>query len=76
MEAKTRVRYAVVGIGNIAEVAVLPAFAHAKQNSELAVVSGDPEKRAEPTSRRPTLSTRTSRYARRPAAFTGCVRSR
>ncbi|HTQ03758.1 MAG TPA: Gfo/Idh/MocA family oxidoreductase [Polyangiaceae bacterium] len=39
------IRYAVVGAGNIAQVAVLPAFAHA-QNSELvAVVSGDAEKR-------------------------------
>jgi predicted dehydrogenase len=48
METKTRVRYAVVGIGNIAQVAILPAFAHAKQSSELvALVSGDPEKRAE-----------------------------
>lgn len=44
----TRVRYAVVGAGNIAQVAVLPAFAHAHENSELcAIVSGDPEKRAE-----------------------------
>lgn len=42
-----KVRYAVVGAGNIAQVAVLPAFAHAKNNSELvAVVSGDAEKRA------------------------------
>jgi predicted dehydrogenase len=41
------VRYAVVGLGHIAEVAVLPAFAHARANSELAaVVSGDSEKRA------------------------------
>lgn len=48
MEAKTKVRYAVVGIGNIAQVAVLPAFAHAKSNSELvAIVSGDADKRAE-----------------------------
>jgi predicted dehydrogenase len=48
MEAKTKVRYAVVGIGNIAQVAVLPAFAHAKDNSELvAIVSSDPEKRGE-----------------------------
>ncbi len=48
MEAKTKVRYAVVGIGNIAQVAVLPAFAHAKSNSELvAMVSGDAEKRSE-----------------------------
>jgi len=48
MSAQTKVRYAVVGIGNIAQVAVLPAFAHAKSNSELvAIISGDPEKRAE-----------------------------
>lgn len=41
-----RVRYAVVGAGNIAQVAVLPAFEHAHENSQLAaIVSGDPEKR-------------------------------
>ncbi len=40
-----RVRYAVVGLGNIAQVAVLPAFEHAKDNSELvALVSSDPDK--------------------------------
>jgi predicted dehydrogenase len=39
-----KVRYAVVGLGHIAQVAVLPAFAHA-QNSELAaLISDDPEK--------------------------------
>jgi predicted dehydrogenase len=39
---KTKVRYAVVGLGYIAQAAVLPAFAHAKENSELvALVSGD-----------------------------------
>jgi predicted dehydrogenase len=44
---RERVRYAVVGAGNIAQVAVLPAFAHANENSELAVIaSDDPEKRA------------------------------
>ena len=43
---KRRIRYAVVGAGNIAQLAVLPAFAHAKDNSQLvALVSGDPEKR-------------------------------
>jgi predicted dehydrogenase len=48
MESNTRVRYAVVGAGNIAQVAVLPAFAHAKSNSELvALISSDPEKRSE-----------------------------
>src|SRR6266478_8442559 len=42
--SKRRVRYAVVGLGHIAQVAVLPAFAHA-ENSELgALISGDPKK--------------------------------
>jgi predicted dehydrogenase len=37
-----RVRYAVVGLGYISQIAVLPAFAHARQNSQLAaLVSGD-----------------------------------
>ena len=41
-----RVRYAVVGLGHIAQVAVLPAFAHARRNSELvALVSEDTTKR-------------------------------
>jgi predicted dehydrogenase len=40
------IRYAVVGLGHIAQVAVLPAFAHAKRNSRLtALVSDDPRKR-------------------------------
>jgi predicted dehydrogenase len=40
------IRYAVVGLGHIAQVAVLPAFAHAKRNSRLAaLVSGDRTKR-------------------------------
>lgn len=42
--AKT-VRYAVVGLGHIAQIAILPAFAQARQNSTLgALVSDDPEK--------------------------------
>ena len=41
----TRVRYAVVAMGHIAQVAVLPAFAHANRNSQLvALVSDDPTK--------------------------------
>jgi predicted dehydrogenase len=41
----TRVRYAVVGLGHIAQIAILPAFAQAAQNSTLAaLVSDDPEK--------------------------------
>jgi predicted dehydrogenase len=42
-----RVRYAVIGLGYIAQVAVLPAFAHARRNSALAaIVSGDAGKLA------------------------------
>lgn len=45
---KKKIRYAVIGAGNIAQVAILPAFKHATSNSELvAVISGDAEKRAE-----------------------------
>jgi len=45
---KRTIRYAVVGLGHIAQVAVLPAFAHARRNSRLAaVVSGDRTKRRE-----------------------------
>jgi predicted dehydrogenase len=43
--AGKRVRYAVVGLGHIAQVAILPAFAQAQQNSALAaLVSDDPGK--------------------------------
>jgi predicted dehydrogenase len=46
--AKRTIRYAVVGLGHIAQVAVLPAFAHARRNSQLvAVVSDDRTKRRE-----------------------------
>src|ERR1700733_11265798 len=42
---KRKIRYAVVGLGDIAQGAVLPAFANAKANSELvALVSDDPAK--------------------------------
>ena len=47
-----KVRYAVVGLGHIAQVAVLPAFAHATENSELtAFISSDPDKLAELSAR-------------------------
>lgn len=40
-----KLRYAVVGLGHIAQIAVLPAFEHAKKNSQLvALVSDDPTK--------------------------------
>jgi glucose-fructose oxidoreductase len=45
--SRPKVRYAVVGLGYIAQNAVLPAFAHARRNSELvALVSGDETKLA------------------------------
>ena len=39
-----KIRYAVVGLGHIAQVAVLPAFAHAENAELAALVSDDPEK--------------------------------
>jgi predicted dehydrogenase len=39
-----QIRYAVVGLGHIAQVAVLPAFAHAENSELAALVSDDPEK--------------------------------
>jgi glucose-fructose oxidoreductase len=40
-----RIRYAVIGLGHIAQAAVLPAFRHARRNSCLAaLVSGDDKK--------------------------------
>jgi glucose-fructose oxidoreductase len=43
---KRLIRYAVIGCGHIAQVAVLPAFGNARRNSQLAaIVSGDPVKR-------------------------------
>ncbi len=42
---KKKIRYAVVGLGYIAQDAVLPAFRNAQENSELvALVSGDKDK--------------------------------
>ncbi len=42
---KGAVNYAVIGLGYIAQVAILPAFAHARRNSRLhALISGDPVK--------------------------------
>ncbi len=38
------VRYAVVGLGHIAQVAVLPAFAHARNSKLVALISNDSRK--------------------------------
>jgi glucose-fructose oxidoreductase len=44
-KAPEKVRYAVVGLGYFSQKFILPAFANAKENSELvALVSDDPEK--------------------------------
>jgi len=39
-----KIRYAVIGLGHIAQVAVLPAFAHAANSELAALISDDPEK--------------------------------
>ena len=41
-----KVRYAVVGLGHIAQVAVLPAFAKARNSDLVALISGDSKKRS------------------------------
>lgn len=43
-DKKSRVRYAVVGLGHISQVAVLPAFKSAENAELAAIVSGDEEK--------------------------------
>lgn len=45
MNSGKKVRYAVVGLGHISQIALLPAFEHATENSELvAFISSDSEK--------------------------------
>ena len=43
--SQSKVRYAVVGLGHIAQVAVLPAFTSARNSEIFALVSGDRRKR-------------------------------
>jgi predicted dehydrogenase len=64
-----RVRYAVVGLGHIAQVAVLPAFAHA-ENSELAALVSDDAEKLDRLGRRYKVKTRFS-YDR----YDECLRS-
>jgi len=42
--SKRKIRYAVVGLGYIAQTAVLPAFGHARNSELAALISDDPEK--------------------------------
>ena len=44
MPAGKRIGFAVVGLGSISQVAVLPAFAHSKKAELVSVVSGRKEK--------------------------------
>ena len=46
MSNKRKIRYAVVGLGHINQVAVLPAFAHTSNSELVAIVSSDEEKLA------------------------------
>src|SRR5688572_6391423 len=41
---RRKIRYAVVALGHIAQVAVLPAFAHAGNSELAALISDDPDK--------------------------------
>jgi glucose-fructose oxidoreductase len=41
----SKVRYAVVGLGHIAQVAILPAFKMTRNSEIVALISGDPRKR-------------------------------
>ena len=45
-KTSTKIRYAVVGMGHIAQVAVLPAFRHARRNSVLAALVSDDREEA------------------------------
>jgi predicted dehydrogenase len=47
-----KVRYAVIGLGHIAQAAVLPAFEHARRNSVLAALVSSEEKKLRELSRR------------------------
>jgi predicted dehydrogenase len=65
--AERTVGYAVMGLGHIAQVAVLPAFEHARERTRLAaLVSGDPRKRKE-------LSARHGVPAYRPEDLEDCL---
>jgi predicted dehydrogenase len=46
-EGTKKIRYAVIGIGSIAQEAVLPAFKNAQNSELIALVSGDETKRKE-----------------------------
>jgi len=45
--AKSKIRYAVIGLGNIAQVAILPGFANTNNSELVALVTSDETKRTE-----------------------------
>jgi len=60
-----KIGYAVAGLGHIAQTAVLPAFAHAKNSRLVALISDDEEKREKLSAstgatRTPTSNTRSA----------------
>jgi glucose-fructose oxidoreductase len=55
--ASQKIRYAVVGLGHIAQVAVLPGFATAKNSELAALVSGDARKLRELKKKYPGVKT-------------------
>jgi predicted dehydrogenase len=61
-EAPKLVRYAVIGLGHIAQSAVLPAFNNAKRNSALAALVSNDDKKLRELSRHYTVE-RTCGYA-------------
>ncbi|HEU4531311.1 MAG TPA: Gfo/Idh/MocA family oxidoreductase [Steroidobacteraceae bacterium] len=63
-----KVRYAVVGLGHISQVAALPAFAHARRNSVLAALVSDDERKMRTLGRRYRVPLRSS-YADADALF-------
>ena len=54
--ARAAVRYAVIGQGYISQIAVLPAFAHARRNSVLAALVSDDERKLRTLGRRYRVS--------------------
>jgi len=50
--SKKAIRYAVIGLGHIAQAAVLPAFKHASRNSVLAALVSDDSKKLEALGRK------------------------
>jgi len=44
MKRTAKIRYAIVGLGHLAQVAILPAFRHARRSELAALISGDSTK--------------------------------